>query len=107
VRSNDEQDDYDAPTELARRPDVLQRAEHEFDPIPFGVEAAITYGRATAGVVAAGRKPRRRIADLMIAATAIAEGLPLFTTNPADFDGLRGVLTIVQVTRPDTPDERR
>jgi predicted nucleic acid-binding protein len=107
VRSNDEQDDYDAPTELARRPDVLQRAEHEFDPIPFGVEAAITYSRATAGVVAAGRKPRRRIADLMIAATAIAEGLPLFTTNPADFDGLRGVLTIVQVTRPDTPDERR
>ena len=107
VRSNDEQADYDAPTELARRLDVLQRAEHEFDPIPFGVEAARTYGRVTAGVVAAGRKPRRRVADLMIAATAIAEGLPLFTTNPADFDGLRGMLTIVQVTRPATLDERR
>jgi hypothetical protein len=57
VRSNDEQDHYGAPTELARRLDVLQRAEHEFDPIPFGVEAARTYGRVTAGVVAAGRKP--------------------------------------------------
>jgi predicted nucleic acid-binding protein len=106
VRSNDEQDAYDAPTELARRLDVLQRAEHEFDPIPFGVEAARTYGRVTAGVVAAGRKPRRRVAALMIAATAIAEGLPLFTTDPADFDGLRGMLTVVQVTRPVTLDER-
>lgn len=107
VRSNDEQDDYDAPTELARRLDVLQRAEHEFDPIPFGVGAARTYGRVTAGVVAAGRKPRRRVAGLMIAATAIAEGLPLFTTNPADFDGLRGMLTIVEVTCPATLHERR
>ncbi|MGI5129539.1 type II toxin-antitoxin system VapC family toxin [Pseudonocardia sp. CA-107938] len=107
VRSRDEQDEYDAPTELARRLDVLQRAEHEFDPIPFGVEAARAYGRVTAGVIGAGPKPRRRVADLMIAATAIAEGLPLFTTNPADFEGLRDMLTIVQVTRPRTLDERR
>lgn len=69
---------------------MLQRAEHELDPIPFGVEAARTYGRVTAGVVAAGRKPRSQVADLMIAATAIAEGLPLFTTNSADFDELGG-----------------
>jgi predicted nucleic acid-binding protein len=103
VRQNDEQDSYDAQAELARRLDVLQRAEHEFDPIPFGVEAARTYGRVTAAVVSAGRTPRSRVADLMIAATAIAEGLALFTTNPDDFDRLRGLLTVVTVTRPVTP----
>ena len=100
VRPNGEQDSYDEHAERARRLDVLQRAEHEFDPIPFGAEAARTYGRVTAAVVSAGRKPRRRIADLMIAATAIAENLPLFTTNPDDFDGLMSLLTVVPVTRP-------
>lgn len=89
VRPNSEQNDYDEYAERARRLDVLQRAEHEFDPISFGVEAARIYGRVTASVV--GRKPRRRIGDLMIAATAIAEELPLFTTNPGDFDGLHDV----------------
>ena len=110
VRPNGEQDTYDEHAERARRLDVLQRAEHEFDPIPFGAEAARTYGRVTAAVVSAGRKPRRRIADLMIAATAIAESLPLFTTNPDDFDGLLGLLTVVPVTRlsyPATVDDRR
>ena len=100
MRPNSEQDTYDEHAERARRLDVLQRAEHEFDPIPFDAEAARTYGRVTAAVVSAGRKPRRRIADLMIAATAIAERLPLFTTNPDDFDGLLGLLTVVPVTRP-------
>jgi predicted nucleic acid-binding protein len=107
VRSNTDQDDYDEHAERARRLDVLQRVEHEFDPIPFGIEAARTYGRVTAAVVSAGRKPRRRVADLMIAATAIAEDLPLFTTNPDDFEGLTGLLTIVAVNRPDVHHERR
>ncbi|HEY7146488.1 MAG TPA: type II toxin-antitoxin system VapC family toxin [Streptosporangiaceae bacterium] len=88
--------------ERARRLDVVQRTENEFDPIPFGAEAARIYGRVTAAVVAAGRKPQRRIADLMIAATAVAEDLPLFTTNPGDFGGLGQLLTVVPVTRPDT-----
>ncbi len=107
VRPNSAQDTYDEHAERARRLDVLQRAEHEFDPIPFGVEAARIYGRVTASVVAAGRKPRRRTVDLMIAATAIAEELPLFTTNPDDFDGLRGLLSVVPVTRPRVPHESR
>ena len=107
VRPNSEQDDYDEHAERARRLDVLQRAEHEFDPIPFSAEAARTYGRVTAAVVSSGRKPRRRVADLMIAATAIAEDLPLFTTNPDDFEGLTGLLTVVPVTRPPVPHERR
>lgn len=100
VRPNSEQGDYDEHAERARRLDVLQRAEHEFDPIPFGAEAARAFGRVTAGVVAAGRKPRRRVADLMIASIAIAEGLPLFTTNPDDFRGLEELLTVVPVHRP-------
>jgi predicted nucleic acid-binding protein len=99
VRQNIEQNTYDEHAERARRLDVLQRAEHKFDPIPFGVEAARIYGRVTASVVATGRKPRRRI-DLMIAATAIVEELPLFTTNPDDFDGLHDLLTVVPVSRP-------
>jgi predicted nucleic acid-binding protein len=106
VRRNDEQSDYDEHAERARRLDVLQRAENEFDPIPFDAEAARIYGRVTAAVITAGRKPRRRVADLMIAAIAIAEDLPLFTTNPDDFAGLDHLLTLVPVTRPDVPPER-
>jgi predicted nucleic acid-binding protein len=104
VRRNDEQSDYDEHAERARRLDVLQRTENEFDPIPFGTEAARAYGMITAAVVAAGRKPRRRIADLMIASTAVAEGLPLYTTNPDDFTGLQDLLTIMPVTRPFLPE---
>ncbi|MFI1852076.1 type II toxin-antitoxin system VapC family toxin [Streptomyces sp. NPDC020480] len=100
VRRNEEQDDYDEHAERARRMDVLQRAENEFDPIPFDAEAARVYGRVCAAMISAGRKPRRRVADLMIAAVAIAEDLPLFTTNPDDFKGLDGLLTLVPVTRP-------
>lgn len=100
VRRNEEQTDYDEHAERARRLDVLQRAENEFDPVPFSAEAARIYGRVCAAVITAGRKPRRRVADLMIAAIAIAEDLPLFTTNPDDFKGLDEILTVVAVTRP-------
>ena len=106
VRRNDEQSDYDEHAERARRLDVLQRAENEFDPIPFDAEAARIYGRVTAAVITAGRKPGRRLADLMIAAIAIAEDLPLFTTNPDNFAGLDHLLPLVPVTRPDVPPER-
>lgn len=102
VRPPSEQGEYVEHAERARRLDVLQRAENEFDPIPFGVEAARAYGQVAAAVIAAGRKPRRRAVDLMIAAVAIAEDLPLFTTNPADFVGLGHLLTVVAVTRPET-----
>jgi predicted nucleic acid-binding protein len=106
VRSNAEQSEYDEHAERARRIDVLQRAENEFDPIPFDSLAARVYGRLTAGVVAAGRQPRRRIADLMIAATAISEDLPLYTTNPGDFAGLDDLLIVVTVARPAVTKER-
>lgn len=89
---------YEQHAERARRLEVLQRAENEFDPIPFETEAARIYGRVAAAVAAAGRTPRRRTADLMIASVAIAQSLPLFTTNAGDFGGLDELLTIVPVT---------
>jgi len=106
VRSNSEQNLYDEREERARRMYVLQRAEADFDPIPFGAAAARAYGQVSAATLAIGRKPRPRVADLMIAATAIAEGLPLFTTNPDDFRGLDRLLALVPVTRPRVPHER-
>lgn len=107
IRPNTDQDLYDEHEERARRTEVLQRTESQFDPVPFDAEAARVYGRVAAAVVAAGRKPRSRIADLMIAATAIAEGLPLFTTNPGDYAGLERLVRIVPVTRPPLPHETR
>jgi predicted nucleic acid-binding protein len=106
VRGNNEQAAYDEHAERARRLEILQRAENEFDPVPFDAEAARIFGRVTAAVIAAGRKPRGRAVDLMIAATAIAEGLPLYTTNPADFTGLDTLIHIIPVTRPPVPHER-
>lgn len=89
--------------ERARRMDVLQRAEADFEPVPFGADAARAYGQVAAATVAAGRVPRSRQADLMIASTAIAEGLPLFTTDADDFRGLERLLTVVPVSRPRVP----
>jgi hypothetical protein len=85
------------PEERARRLDVLQRAESEFDPLPFDAEAARAFGRVTAAVLTAGRKPRARTADLMIASVAIANQLPLYTTNPDDFTGLEKLLATAAV----------
>ena len=102
VRPNSEQGLYGEHEERARRTETLQRAESEFDPLPFDAEAARVYGRVAAAVRAAGRKPRRRIADLLIAATAIADDL-LYTTNPGDYTGLDKLLRIVPVTRPPLP----
>jgi predicted nucleic acid-binding protein len=86
--------------ERARRLDVLQRAEADFDPLPFDADAARAYGQACAALKAIGRIPRRRVADLMIAATAAANGLPLYTTNPNDYSGLTHLVQVIPATRP-------
>ena len=84
--------------ERARRQERLQRAETTFDPIPFNAEAARAYGLLYASVVSVGRKARgRRAIDLVIAAVARANELPLFTRNPADFVGLEALVEIVPV----------
>jgi hypothetical protein len=88
----------DDPAERARRQERLQRVEATFDAIPFDSAAARAYGRVYAEVAAAGRKARgRRAVDLLIAATAVAAELPLYTRNPSDFDGLTGVLEVLAV----------
>ena len=85
--------------ERARRQDRLQRAEATFDPLPVDAEVARAYGRVYAAVAASGRKARgRRAVDLLIVATALASGLPLYTRNPGDFQGLGGLVQIVPVT---------
>jgi predicted nucleic acid-binding protein len=90
----------DDPVERARRINVLQHAEATFEPLPFDAEAARAFGRVAAAVLAAGRSPRRRVADLMIAAVGVANKLPVYTTNPADFAGLDPLVTVVPVARP-------
>jgi predicted nucleic acid-binding protein len=86
------------PAERARRQDRLQRAEAVFDPLPLDASAARAYGRIYAAVAAGGRKARgRRAVDLLIAATALAANLPLYTRNPRDFTGLDDLIEIVTV----------
>jgi predicted nucleic acid-binding protein len=83
--------------ERARRQDRLQWAAATWDPIPFDTEAARTYDRIFAATRAPGRSSRTRLADLLIASTAAASGLPLYTRNPADFAGLEQIVNIVAV----------
>lgn len=85
----------DDPDERARRQDRLQRTEATFDPLPFDDAASRAYGRVFASVTSAGRKPRgRRAIDLLLAASALGSGLPLFTRNPDDFAGLEQLIVL-------------
>jgi predicted nucleic acid-binding protein len=82
--------------ERARRQDRLQRTEATFESLPFDGAAARAYGRIYAAVAAAGRKARGpRAFDLLIAATALAAELPIYTRNPGDFAGLDDLLEVV------------
>lgn len=92
--------DQRAAAERAARLALLQRAEHEFDALPFDARAAREFGALFAAVGSSGRSPRSRTADLMIAAIAGANGLPLFTTDADDFAGLGAALEVVEVPRP-------
>lgn len=87
----------DDPDERARRQDRLQRTEAGFDPLPFDTECARAYGRVYAATRAHGRSARRRLADLLIASVALANDLPVVTRNRADFDGLDGLIEIIEV----------
>ena len=88
----------DDPAERARRQDRLQRVETTFDALPIDTRVARAFGRLYAAAVAAGRKTRgRRALDLLIAATALASDLPLFTSNPADFEDLAELVDVRSV----------
>lgn len=84
--------------ERARRQDRLQRTEAVFDPLPVDTGVARAYGRVFAAIASQGRSAhRRRAFDLLIAATALAAELPLYTRGPADFAGLERLIEIVEV----------
>ncbi|HIE92084.1 MAG TPA: type II toxin-antitoxin system VapC family toxin [Acidobacteria bacterium] len=79
----------------------LQQAEADFQPLPFDAPAARAFGSVAASLRRAGRKTAARAYDAMIAATAMANGLPVFTCNPDDFAGIDG-LEVVAVPMPGT-----
>lgn len=86
------------PHERARRIALLQHAEDTFDQLPFDVAVARVYGRVYAAVVSAGRTARGRCGmDLLIAATALSNKLPLYTHNVDDFADLEGLIEVVPV----------
>ena len=77
--------------ERAARQAHLQQAESDFEPLPFDANAARAYGQVAASLRRSGRKTSARSYDAMIAATAIANELPLYTCNPADFSDITGL----------------
>jgi predicted nucleic acid-binding protein len=83
--------------EAARRQARLQEVEAKLEPLQFDGTAARSYGLVVAAVVREGRRPRGRFADLLIAATAHANGLDLYTRNGDDFAGLEDLVHIVAV----------
>lgn len=85
--------------ERSARQAHLQQAEADFTPLPFDAAAARAFGRVAASLRRAGRKSSARAYDAMIAATAVANDLPLYTCNPADFAGIDG-LDVVAVPVP-------
>jgi predicted nucleic acid-binding protein len=80
--------------ERRSRQAVLQQVEADFSPVPFDDAAARAFGSVAASLRARGRKPAARAYDALIAATAKAHGLPLYTRNPDDFEGIDGVTVV-------------
>lgn len=86
--------------ERTRRQAHVQAAEASFVPLPFDVPAARAFAGVAASLHSAGRKTGARAYDAMIAAVAIANGLPVYTCNPVDFAGIDD-LVVVPVVHPD------
>lgn len=74
--------------ERAIRQAHLQEAEADFDPVPFDADAARAFARVATSLRAAGREPTARSFDALIAATALAHQIPVFTCNARDFEGI-------------------
>jgi tRNA(fMet)-specific endonuclease VapC len=85
--------------ERATRQAHLQQAEADFDALPFDRASARAFGRVAAALQRSGRKATTRAYDAMIAATAMANGLPVYTCNPGDFSGIDG-LAVVSIPVP-------
>jgi tRNA(fMet)-specific endonuclease VapC len=80
----------------------LQQAEADFVPLPFDAVAARAFGRVAASLRRSSRKATARTYDAMIAATAVANDLPLYTCNPIDFNDIDG-LQVIAVPVPESP----
>ncbi|AZM47369.1 twitching motility protein PilT [Streptomyces sp. WAC 06738] len=85
------------PVAILARSQRLADAESVFSSIPFDREAARRFGTLVALTIKANRNPRPRRMDLMIAATAAAHGLPLYTRNGDDFQGLEEAVDVIVV----------
>jgi predicted nucleic acid-binding protein len=83
----------------AARQAHLQEAEADFDPLPFDRASARAFGQVAASLRRSGRKTTARAYDALIAATALAHNLPVYTCNAADFEGIEG-LQVVPVKLP-------
>ncbi len=83
--------------ERARRQDRLQWATATWDPLPFDADAARLYGRMFAAARVAKQSSRSRLADLLIASTAAANNLAVYTRNPDDFDALKTIVKVIAV----------
>ncbi len=88
--------------ERAIRQARLQAVESTFDPLPFDAPAARAFGVVAASLRSLGRKPTARAFDALIAATAMSNGLPVYTCNPDDFAGIDG-LEVRSLDHPDHP----
>jgi predicted nucleic acid-binding protein len=84
-------------TEAARRQARLQEVEATLEPLRFDGTVVRSYGLVVAAVVHEGRRPRSRFADLLIAATAHANGLDLYTRNVDDFAGLEELVHVIGI----------
>ncbi|CAG4907996.1 type II toxin-antitoxin system VapC family toxin [Acidithrix sp. C25] len=84
-------------TEQSVRQASLQQTEATFEPIPFDAAAARSFGQIVAAVASTGRTHPSRMADLLIAAIAHANGLELYTRNPDDFVGLEELIRVITV----------
>jgi predicted nucleic acid-binding protein len=84
--------------EAAKRQARLQEVESRLEPLQFDGAAARSYGLIVAAVVREGRKPRSRFADLLIAATAHANRLDLYSRNADDFTGLEGLVRVIAIS---------
>jgi predicted nucleic acid-binding protein len=65
--------------------------------LPFDDEGARVYGRIFAAARAVGQSSRSRFADLLIASTAAANNLSIYTRNPDDFAALKTIVKIVAI----------
>jgi predicted nucleic acid-binding protein len=91
------------PRERGQRQLRLQVVEATFAQsiLPYDADAARTFGRVVADVIATGRTSRSRTSDLQIAAIAITHDLPLHTINVDDFHGINDLqLVPVNLGRP-------